>query len=61
MPDDDEISLEGILKQILMNHRDDDVTGLLVLVFKGEEAAVYNSGIKPEVVESIGELLGPQN
>lgn len=58
---EEEVSLEGILKSILMNHRDDEVTGLLVLVFKGEEAEVYNSGIKPEVVESIGELLGPQN
>jgi len=58
---EEEVSLEGILKSILVNHRDDEVTGLLVLVFKGEEASVYNSGIKPEVVESIGELLGPQN
>lgn len=61
MPDDDEVSLEGILKSVLMNHRDNEVTGLLVLVFEGDQASVYNSGIKDEVVESIGKLLGPQN
>lgn len=60
MPDD-EISLEGILKQILMEHRDDDVDGLLVFVFVDGEAHVYNSGIKDEVVDQLGEILAVQH
>ena len=61
MSNEEEVPLEGILQSILMNHRDNDVTGLLVLVFEGKEAHIYNSNIKPEIVESIGVLLGPQN
>lgn len=59
--DDDDVALEGILRSVLINHKDSEVTGLLILVFEGEEASVYNSNIKPEIVESIGALLGPQN
>ena len=61
MPDDEEVVLEGILRSVLINHQDNEVTGLLVIVFEGEEASVYNSNIKPEIVESIAALLGPQN
>ena len=57
-----EEGLEGILKQILRDHRDNsEVTGLLVLVFEGDEAHVYSSNIKKEVVDSVSELLGQQH
>ena len=58
MADNDE-PLEGILRSVLINHQDNDVTGLLVIVFEGSEASVYNSNIKPEIIESIAALLGP--
>ncbi len=61
MSNEEEISLEGILKSIIMDHRDTEVTGLLVLVFEGDEAHVYNSNIKEDVVKSIGDLLAPQH
>lgn len=61
MSNEEEVPLEGMLKQILMTHEEENVTGLLVLVFEGKEAHIYNSNIKPEIVESIGILLGPQN
>ena len=58
---DDDEPLEGILRNVLINHQDNEVTGLLVIVFEGTDAHVYNSNIKPEIVESIATLLGPQN
>lgn len=54
---EEEVSLEGILKSILVNHRDDEVTGLLVFVFVGDEASVYNSGIKDEIVEQLSDVM----
>lgn len=62
MPDNDEVTLEGILKQVQMNHKDDDVKAMLVIVVTDDdEGHVYNSNMKAEVVESIGALLGPTN
>lgn len=58
---DDEVSLDGILKAIIMDHRDTEVTAVLVLVIEGDEAHVYNSNIKEDVIESIGALLAPQH
>ena len=57
---DDDEPLEGILRNVLINHQDNEVTGLLVIVFEQGEASVYNSNIKPEIIESIAALLGPQ-
>lgn len=61
MSNEEEMSLEGMLKAIIMDHRDTEVTGVLVLVFEGEEAHVYNSNIKEDIVKSISKLLGPQH
>lgn len=57
MADDDEIALEGILKQVLMDHRDDEIDGLIVFVFVDGEASVYNSGIKQEIVDQLADVL----
>ncbi len=57
MTDDDEIELEGILKQVLMDHRDDEIDGLIVFVFVDGEASVYNSGIKQEIVDQLADVL----
>ncbi len=57
MADNDEIALEGILKQVLMDHRDDEIDGLIVFVFVDGEASVYNSGIKQEIVDQLADVL----
>lgn len=59
--DDDEVALEGILKQIVMDHRDDEIDGVLVFVFVDGEASVYNSGIKQDVVDQLADLLATQH
>lgn len=53
----EEPGIEGILKQVLMDHRDSDANGIIVLVFEGNEAAVYSTNIKPEILEKIGNVL----
>jgi hypothetical protein len=58
---EEEITLEGILKQVIMDHRDSEIDGCLVFVFVAGEATVYNSGIKDEIVEQLGEILAPQH
>lgn len=61
MADDDEVALEGILKQVIMDHRDDEIDGVLVFVFVDGEASVYNSGIKQDVVDQLADLLATQH
>jgi hypothetical protein len=61
MADDDEFALEGILKQVIMDHRDDEIDGVLVFVFVDGEASVYNSGIKQGVVDKLADLLATQH
>ena len=53
----EEPGIEGILKQVLMDHRDSDANGIIVLVFEDNEAAVYSANIKPEILEKIGNAL----
>jgi len=57
MADDDEIELEGILKQVIMDHRDDEIDGVLIFVFVDGEASVYNSGVKQEIVDQLADIL----
>lgn len=57
MANDDDIELEGILKQVIMDHRDDEIDGVLVFVFVDGEASVYNSGIKQEIVDQLADIL----
>ena len=61
MPEAEEPGLEGLLKQVIMDNRDEEVVGVLVIVFKGSEGQVYSHNVKHEIIESIGALLGPQN
>ncbi len=61
MADDDDFELEGILKQVIMDHRDSEIDGVLVFVFVDGEASVYNAGIKDEIVEQLGNLLATQH
>jgi hypothetical protein len=58
---DDEVSIEGILKQVIMDHRDDEIDGVLVFVFVDGEASVYNANIKDEIVEQLGNILAVQH
>ena len=57
MADDDEIEREGILKQVIMDHRDDEIDGVLIFVFVDGEASVYNSGVKQEIVDQLADIL----
>lgn len=57
MANDDDIELEGILKQVIMDHRDDEIDGVLVFVFVDGEASVYNSGVKQEIVDQLADIL----
>ena len=59
--DDDEVALEGILKQVIMDHRDDESDGVLVFVFVDGEASVYNSGIKQEIVDQLADVMAVQH
>jgi len=61
MADDDEVELEGILKQVIMDHRDDEIDGLLVFVFVDGEASVYNAGIKDEIVDQLADIMATQH
>jgi len=58
---DEEDSLEGILKQVIMDHRDSEIDGVLVFVFVDGEATVYNSGIKDEIVNQLAEVMAVQH
>ena len=57
MADDNEVELEGILKQVIMDHRDDEIDGVLIFVFVDGEASVYNSGVKQEIVDQLADVL----
>lgn len=57
MADDDEVALEGILKQVIMDHRDDEIDGVLIFVFVDGEASVYNSGVKQKIVDQLADIL----
>lgn len=60
--DDDKVELEGILKQVIMDHRDSEIDGILVFVFVGDgEATVYNSGIKQEIVDQLADVMAVQH
>ena len=61
MADDDKVALEGILKQVIMDHRDDEIDGVLVFVFVAGEASVYNAGIKDEIVDQLAEVMAVQH
>lgn len=61
MADDDEVALEGILKQVIMDHRDSEIDGVLVFVFVDGEASVYNAGIKDEIVDQLADILATQH
>ena len=56
MSDKDE-AIEGILKQVLVNHKDEEVTGCVVLVFTGAQVSIYNSNVKMEIVDQIADLI----
>jgi len=61
MADDDEVALEGILKQVIMDHRDSEIDGILVFVFVDGEASVYNSGIKQDIVDQLADVMSTQH
>ena len=61
MANDDEVALEGILKQVIMDHRDSEIDGVLVFVFVDGEASVYNAGIKDEIVGQLADILAVQH
>ncbi len=58
---DDEVALEGILKQVIMDHRDSEIDGVLVFVFVDGEASVYNAGIKDKIVDQLADILATQH
>lgn len=59
--DDDEVALEGIMKQVMMDHRDSEIDGVLVFVFVDGEASVYNAGIKQEIVDQLADVMAVQH